>query len=127
MGYKRLVSSRGRSQPVPPVTLAAVASRAGVHLSTVSRALTPGSPGVGASTAERIRTIAAEMGYRPDPAAAALRTRRSSLFGVLVPRLTDFVLARIYEGLDAAAAEAGYNTFVANTTDDPELRRIRLD
>lgn len=108
------------------MTLAAVASRAGVHISTVSRALTPGATGVGAATAARIRLIAAEMGYRPDPAAAALRTRRSSVFGVLVPRLTDFVLARIYEGIDATAAEAGYHTFVANTTDDPALRRERL-
>ena len=127
MRYKRPVTPRPRSWPVPPVTLAAVASRAGVHISTVSRALTPGTPGVAASTAMRIRAIAAEMGYQPDPAAAALRTRRSSVFGVLVPRLTDFVLARIYEGIDAAAAEAGYNTFVANTTDDPGQRRIRLD
>ena len=118
--------SRPRTTPPPPVTLAAVASRAGVHISTVSRALTPGATGVGAATAARIRLIAAEMGYRPDPAAAALRTRRSSVFGVLVPRLTDFVLARIYEGIDATAAEAGYHTFVANTTDDPALRRERL-
>jgi LacI family transcriptional regulator len=127
MRYKRSVTPRPHSLPVPPVTLAAVASRAGVHVSTVSRALTPGAPGVSASTGARIRAIAAEMGYQPDPAAAALRTRRTSVLGVLVPRLTDFVLARIYEGIDAAAAEAGYNTFVANTTDDPDLRRTRLD
>ncbi|MFF3467324.1 LacI family DNA-binding transcriptional regulator [Streptomyces sp. NPDC001984] len=109
------------------VTLAVVAERAGVHISTVSRALTPGATGVSAATAVRIRALAAELGYQRDPAAAALRTRRSRVFGVLVPRLTDFVLARIYEGLDAAAAEQGYNTFVANTTDDPALRRERLE
>jgi LacI family transcriptional regulator len=49
------------------------------------------------------------------------------VIGVLVPRLTDFVLARIYEGIDAAAAAGGYSTFVANTTDDPELRGERLE
>ncbi|MEV5172444.1 LacI family DNA-binding transcriptional regulator [Streptomyces flaveolus] len=113
--------------PDNTVTLAVLAARAGVHVSTVSRALTPGSPGIGAATAERIRTLAAELGYQRDPAAAALRTGRSKVFGVLVPRLTDFVLARIYEGLDAEAAEHGYNTFVVNTTDDPALRRERLE
>jgi LacI family transcriptional regulator len=116
--------------PTPPdstVTLAVVAARAGVHVSTVSRALTPGASGISAATAERIRTLAAELGYQRDPAAAALRTGRSRVFGVLVPRLTDFVLARIYEGLDAEAAEHGYNTFVANTTDDAGLRRERLE
>lgn len=110
-----------------PVTLAMIAERAGVHASTVSRALTPGANGVSPATTERIRTLAAQLGYQRDPAAAALRTGRSSVFGVLVPRLTDFVLARIYEGLDAAAAQHGYNTFVVNTTDDPALRRERLE
>lgn len=110
-----------------PVTIAVVAEQAGVHPSTVSRALDPSGRGVGSQTADRIRRIAAELGYQRDPAAAALRTRRSSVFGVLVPRLTDWVLARIYEGLDAEASRHGYNTFVANTTDDRALRRERLE
>ncbi|WP_317447234.1 LacI family DNA-binding transcriptional regulator [Streptomyces collinus] len=110
-----------------PVTLAALAARAGVHISTVSRALTPGANGVSPGTTERIRALAHDLGYQRDPAAAALRTGRSSVFGVLVPRLTDFVLARVYEGLDAAGAQHGYNTFVVNTTDVPALRRERLE
>lgn len=114
-------------EPRQPVTLAALAERAGVHTSTVSRALRPDGGGVGARTVEHIRGLAAELGYQRDPAAAALRTRRSGVFGVLVPRLTDFVLARIYEGLDDAAARNGYKTFVANTSDDPRLRGERLE
>ncbi|WP_106213446.1 LacI family DNA-binding transcriptional regulator [Kineococcus rhizosphaerae] len=108
-----------------PAALADVAAAAGVHPSTASRALGAGT-GISARTVERVRAVAAELGYRPDPAASSLRTRRSGLIGVLVPRLTDIVLATIYEGLDATAAEAGYQTFVANTSDDPEVRRRRL-
>lgn len=119
--------ARRDAYPESPATLAAVAKRAGVHLSTVSRALTPGATGVSRTTAERIQAIATDMGYRPDPSGSALRTRRTRVIGVLVPRLTDFVLARIYEGIDAAAAAGGYSTFVANTTDDPELRGERLE
>jgi len=108
-----------------PATLAEVAQAAGVHPSTVSRALGAGT-GIAAATVVRVRAVADELGYRPDPAASSLRTRRSGLVGVLVPRLTDIVLATIYEGLDAVAAEAGYQTFVANTSDVPEVRRRRL-
>lgn len=108
-----------------PATLADVAAAAGVHASTASRAL-GGGAGIAPRTVDRVRAAAAELGYRPDPAASSLRTRRSGLIGVLVPRLTDIVLATIYEGLDAAAAEAGYQTFVANTSDDPDVRRRRL-
>jgi LacI family transcriptional regulator len=110
-----------------PVTLAQIAKRAGVHVSTVSRALTSGSAGVGNHTATRIRALAQEMGYHPDPAAAALRTRRSGALGILMPRLTDYVLARIYEGADEAAHDVGYTTLVANSNDDPALRMERLD
>jgi LacI family transcriptional regulator len=67
------------------------------------------------------------MGYHPDPAAAALRTRRSGALGILMPRLTDYVLARIYEGADEAAHDIGYTTLVANSNDDPALRMERLD
>lgn len=109
-----------------PVTLAEIAKRAGVHISTVSRALA-GSSGVGRATVTRIRAIADELGYRPDPAAATLRTRRSGALGIIVPRLTDYVLARIYEGADEAAHDLGFTTLVGNSNDDPGLRLERME
>ncbi|HEY0484737.1 MAG TPA: LacI family DNA-binding transcriptional regulator [Mycobacteriales bacterium] len=114
----------------PPATLATVARRAGVHVSTVSRALSPDETvrrGVSAATAAHIQAIADELGYQPNPAGAALRTGRSQMLGVLVPRLTDIVLATIYEGIDAAASAAGYHTVVANTGDDLDLQHTRAD
>jgi LacI family transcriptional regulator len=107
------------------VTLTEVAKRAGVHVSTVSRALSS-DPRIGAETVDRIRLLADEMGYEPDPAAAALRTGRSGVLGVLVPRVSDYVLATIYEGIDSRATERGYNTFVSNTNDDPLRRKEKL-
>lgn len=110
-----------------PVTLATVARHAQVHVSTASRALSETPSGVGADTIRRVRELAAVLGYRRDVGAAGLRTGSSRLIGVLVPRLTDLVLASIYESVDAAASAAGYGTVVANTLDDPEHRRVRLD
>ncbi|MER6113346.1 LacI family DNA-binding transcriptional regulator [Streptomyces hirsutus] len=113
-----------------PVTLAQIARQAGVHVSTVSRALSLDDDvrdAVAAETATLIRGLAEELGYQRDPAGAALRTGRSRMLGVLVPRLTDIVLATIYEGIDAAASAAGYHTVVANTGDDPEMQQRRAD
>lgn len=109
-----------------------IAERAGVHVSTVSRALRPDTPtaeltGVSAAAAERIRAIADEVGYRPDPYAASLTTRRTRAFGVLVPQLTDVVLATIYEAIDEYATEHGYQTMVANTHDKLDEQRRRID
>ncbi|NOJ59670.1 LacI family DNA-binding transcriptional regulator [Arthrobacter sp. 260] len=110
-----------------PVTLATVARHAQVHVSTVSRALSEDPSGVGSDTVRRVRELAAMLGYHRDVGAAALRTGSSRLIGVLVPRLTDLVLATIYESIDAAAGTAGYTTVVSNTLDDPARRRGRLD
>lgn len=109
------------------VTLASLAARLDVHVSTVSRALSNNPVGVGRDTAERIRRLASEMGYRRNAAARTLRTGQSGMIGVMVPRLTDVVLATIYEGIDQTATAAGVNTVVVNTHDDPALQRSRLD
>ena len=117
-----------RAQPLnAPVTLAQLAQELGVHVSTVSRALSDDPVGVGSETVEKIRTLALHRGYRRNVAAQSLRTGRTRMIGVMVPRLTDVVMATIYEGIDEAAIVAGYNTVVANTQDRPELQRSRLD
>ncbi|MDQ0733809.1 LacI family DNA-binding transcriptional regulator [Arthrobacter agilis] len=117
----------GQPARARPVTLATVARHAQVHVSTASRALSENPAGIGADTVRRVRELAAVLGYRRDVGAAGLRTGSSRLIGVLVPRLTDLVLASIYESIDAEASAAGYGTVVANTLDDPEHRRMRLD
>lgn len=109
-----------------PATLRTIAQRAGIHVSTVSRVLnTPEGASRAASpaTVNRIRAIAQELGYRPNPHATSLRTQRSRLIGVLVPRLSDLVLATIYEGIEEAAAELALSTFVTNTYDDTRRRQ----
>ena len=114
-----------------PVTLRTMAERLGLHVSTVSRVLHahPDERGRAASgaTVERIRSLADELGYRPNPHAASLRTRRSNLVGVLVPRLSDIVLATIYEGIEEAAGSHGLSTFVTNTRDVPAEQRARTE
>ncbi|WP_191564437.1 LacI family DNA-binding transcriptional regulator [Janibacter melonis] len=112
-------------------TLATVAALAGVHPSTASRALSrtvPDGVRVGSSdTVARIRAVAEQVGFSRNVYAAGLRTRRTSLVGVLVPRLTDLVLATIYEGVDEEARRHGYQTFVANTSDDEAERAAKLE
>ncbi|AUT47600.1 LacI family DNA-binding transcriptional regulator [Achromobacter sp. AONIH1] len=114
-----------------PVTLQSLARQLGLNVSTVSRVLNgseddargAAAPG----TVERIRALAAELRYQANPHAASLKTRRSRSIGVLVPRLSDMVLATIYEGVDEAAAEHGYLTFVSNTQDQPDKQRKLID
>lgn len=113
------------------MTLKVLASQLGVHPSTVSRVLHAGPRGArgaaSSETAQRIRDMARELGYTPDPQASSLRTRRTHLLGVIVPRLSDLVLAMMYEGIEAAAAESGHSTFVMNSHDEQREQRRKTE
>ncbi|OZC55466.1 hypothetical protein CH267_12870 [Rhodococcus sp. 06-621-2] len=109
------------------VTIAEIAKRAGVHPSTVSRALAPSATKISDDMVRKITDIANELGYQPDHAAASLRTGRSNALGVIVPRLTDYVLARVYEGIDEAAHAAGFQTVVTNSADERATRLTKMD
>ena len=61
------------SSPTPP-TMQQIADAAGVSRMAVSLALR-NSPKISVTTAERIRKIADEMGYRPNPMVSALMTQ----------------------------------------------------
>lgn len=113
-----------------PVTLRTIAEAAGVHVSTVSRALRRAStPGATITAADaRIVALAKDLRYTPNPNAASLTTNRSTALGVLVPHLTDIVLSMVYDAIEREANAAGYETFVANTHDQPaeQVRRLEL-
>jgi LacI family transcriptional regulator len=107
-------------------TLKMVAEAAGVHLSTVSRVLDPARRHlVSEAVALRVEEAARAIGYQRDMAAAALRTRRSRLVGVLVPDIANPVFAPIIAGITSELFLAGYSTIVADVGKDGE-RQARL-
>lgn len=114
------------------VTLEAVALRAGVHSSTVSRALNPATTRrVSPSTVNRIRRIAQELGYEPNPWARSLRINKTHLIGLVIPRLTESVVATMFEAAEEGARRNGYQAITVSTQDDPgeqdRLVRTLLD
>lgn len=109
-------------EPAAPgaiVTLRDVAAASGVSLSTASRALDErGTPSRSAAAAH-VRKVAEELGYRRNSFASNLRRGETRTLGVLVPRLSDTVMALMFEELERAAADRGYFAMVATSGDDP--------
>ena len=95
------------------VRLKDVAARAGVSVSTASRVLDERLPASGSPTARRVRAAAAELGYRKDATASALRRGDTGTVGVLVPRLSDTVMALLFEEVYARAASRGLFAMVS--------------
>jgi len=108
------------------VTLRDVARVAGVSISTASRVLDERLPSSRTAAAERVRVAAADLGYVRDPLASAMRRSGTSTIGVIVPRLTDTVMAMLYEEIAAAAATRGLFAVVATTGDRPEAERVAV-
>ena len=104
-----------------------MAARAGVHPGTASRALNPALPGrVSAETVQRVEQAARELGYRPDPTARSLRTRRSGVVGVIVPDIANPVIAPIVRGVENTLWAAGLACLLADTDNRPEREAAHI-
>lgn len=121
-----LTSEPGPVRLAAVVTLRDVAAAAGVSISTASRVLDERLPPSRTAAADRVRRAAAELGYVRDPLAAGLRRTGTSTIGVVVPRLTDTVMAMLYEEIAAAATARGLFAVVATTQDRPETERLAV-
>jgi DNA-binding LacI/PurR family transcriptional regulator len=104
------------------VTIKDVARKAGVAHTTVSRALR-GSSLISTATTERVSKIAFEMGYQPSAAARSLKTRRSTVLGVIVSAIDDPFFSEILQGIDDVAQQSGYSLFIAASQRDLDRER----
>ncbi len=109
-----------------PPTIYDVARAAGVAASTVSRAFSrPGR--VNAETAERIRRVATELGYRTNPLARALPTGCSAMLAFVISDITNPFYAQIIQGAQTAAHEAGYTILLVDAQESDVLEREALE
>lgn len=108
------------------MTIAEVASRAGVSPTTVSHVLS-GKRIVGAATRGTVQEAIRELGYRPNNVARNLRTRRSRMVAVVVPDITNPFYGVLTRGLADAMDAAGYGSYVCNTDGLPDRERKLLE
>jgi len=106
-------------------TLADVAGEAGVSLSTASRALHGKTP-VRPATRRRVELAARRLGYEPNRLARSLRTRSSTLVGMIVPDVGIGFYARTVKGAQNVLERAGYNVLVMNTERSPDREAAAL-
>lgn len=108
------------------VTIYDVARLAGVAPSTVSRAFArPGR--VNAETAARIRTAAAELGYRVNPLARALSTSKTHMLALMISDVTNPFYAELIRGAQIAASEVDYTVVLADARESHVLEREALE
>jgi LacI family transcriptional regulator len=110
------------------LTLKDLARLADVHPSTVARVLN-GDPRqrVSVEVRSRIVTLAREHGYQPNRLARALRVKRSSVIGTLIPDISNPFFAVLFRGIEDALAQQDFSVILANSDDDPAREQRGLD
>jgi LacI family transcriptional regulator, gluconate utilization system Gnt-I transcriptional repressor len=101
-------------KPLAATRMADVASRAGVSVMTVSRALKPGTK-VAAQTRANIERIVREMGYVPDLLAGSLSSKRSGFVSLLVPSVNNPHFAETVMGMKRVLEPAGLQVLLGFT------------
>lgn len=117
-----------------PPTIRDVAARAGVALSSVSRALS-GHPDVSATMKARVETAARELGYEPDLLAQSLRRGSTRTVGFAMRDISNQLFANVAKSCEQELRRAGYTMILTNSDGDllteaanlDVLRRRRID
>lgn len=107
------------------MTINDVAKAAGVSKSTVSRYLNNGY--VSDANRERIRIAIDETGYQTNVFARGLKTKRSKLIAIILPRLDSFTSIQSLNGMNNVLSQHGYQMVVVpkNTIEEDELTYLR--
>ncbi|MBE3655305.1 transcriptional regulator [Vibrio navarrensis] len=104
-----------------------VAKMAGVSKSTVSRVIND-EYGVKESTKIKVLQAVAECGYVVNQVAKDLKSQKTNLIGVIVPRVSSHATAQGVDGLTAIFEQAGKHVLLANThqVHEKELEYIQI-
>jgi LacI family repressor for deo operon, udp, cdd, tsx, nupC, and nupG len=105
------------------VSVESVAERAGVSVSTVSRALRAVA-GVSEATRKRVQAAAEELGYAASPAASRLATGRTMTVGIVVPVLAKWFFGKVIGEAARTLREAGFDVLLYELATPGQRKRF---
>lgn len=103
-----------------------LAHQLGVSIATVSRALR-GSHEVSEEMRTKVKELAKQLNYRPNPFAQSLRKEAPRNIGVVVPNLVTHYYAAVLDGIEDYARQNGYSVFSCNSHEDYNREEQAID
>ncbi len=98
------------------ISLKDLARELNVSISTVSRALKD-HPDISTAMKEKVKKMAQERRYTPNPLAMGLLKQETRMIGVIVPDLVTHFYASIIAGIESYAKEKGYFILLASSNE----------
>lgn len=99
------------------VTIHDIAQELNITASTVSRALQD-HPRISDSTKKAVIKVAKKLNYQPNQIAAALRSGKSKILGILVPNIDRSFFSSVVYGIEQIANKQGYNVMIVQSHDE---------
>ena len=106
-------------KPNKEITIYDIAQKLGVSPSTVSRALKD-HHSIGKKTKKAVKSLAEELEYKPNTAAASLRNNKTKTIGVIISRINRPFISSLISGIERTANSAGYRVIISQSHDDME-------
>ena len=103
-----------------------IAKITGLSLATVSRVFNDSSL-VSPKTREKVLKAAKEIDYRPNMMAAALRSGKSKIIGVIVPEVNNSFFSDIINGIERVVSDSGFNIIISQTHEQQEKENAALN
>ena len=103
-----------------------LAKALGVSIPTVSRALKD-SPEISSELRTKVKKLAKEMNYRPNPFAMSLRKNTPRIIGVVVPDIVTHFFASILNGIENMAVDNGYFIIITTSHESYEYEKRNIE
>ena len=100
------------------MNISEIAKLAGVSSAAVSRYFNQGD--IAEEKREAIRKVVDATGYRPSVQAQTLRTKKTKMIGVIVPKIASASIGRVVEGILSVLNKSGYQMLLAVTQNNPK-------
>lgn len=95
------------------MNISEIAELAGVSKAAVSRYFNNGY--ISEEKKEKIRKVIEQTGYHPSREARTLRTRKTKLIGVIIPKINSHAVSRMVAGISSVISKSDYQMILANT------------
>ncbi len=107
-------------------TIKDIAKILGISPSTVSRALKD-HPDISEETKRKVKEVALQINYRPNPIALKLKTQRSKIIGVIVPQIVHYFFSSIIRGIEDYTYEKGYSVIIGISNEIMDREKMHID
>jgi len=99
------------------VNLKMLAEELNLAVSTVSRALRDNHE-ISRETKDRVKALAAKLGFQPNPHASSLRQNKSRTIAVVVPEIQNNFFSQVMNGVEDVAQKKGYHVLIYLSHED---------